>query len=135
VQEIRSGDPLLQETYEWYMKHLFGYHEKEARKYAKQRAKPRGGKTVSYSNSVGLFDTEVITSDMILDAFAQKRYRMFVESGHGSKWERIGQPMLMNTFDQFIVLNPYLSPKMRLAAATRQADEFMRHFERSGLGF
>lgn len=117
------------------MEHLFGYHEKESRRYSKQRVKSRGGKTVSYSNSVALSDTEVITSDMILERFAQKRYRMFKEPGHGSKWERIGQPMLMNTFDQFIVLNPLLSPKMRLAAATRQADEFMRHYERSGLGF
>lgn len=116
------------------MEHIFGYHEKKARKYSKQRAKQhaqkRGGKTVSYSGSLDLSGTQVTAPDLI----GIMKYHLW-EADAGSKWQRIGQPMLMNTFDQFIVLNPLLSPKMRLAAASRQVDEFMRHYERSGLGF
>jgi hypothetical protein len=134
VQEIRSGDSLLQETYEWYMEHLFDYHEKEARRYSKQRAKPRGGKTVSYSSSLDLSGTEASASDLVQEMFDYHRYVMFEAPGR-SKWERIGKPMVMNTFDQFIVLNPHLTPKMRAAALSRQIEEFSRHYERSGLGF
>ena len=116
------------------MEHLFGRHEQYSRKYAKERAKSRRGKTASYSSSLDLSGTQVTTPDMIMERIESMRYRMYQAPGR-SKWERIGKPMLMNTFDQFIVLNPLLTPKMRLAAATRQADEFMRHYERSGLGF
>ena len=48
------------------MQHLFGYHEKESRKYSKQRAKSRGGKTVRYSGSLDLSGSQVSGSDLIL---------------------------------------------------------------------
>ena len=88
----------------------------------------------SYFGSLDLSGSQVSGSDLIQKMLDYHQYVMFQARGR-TKWERIGQPMLMNTFDQFIALNPLLSSKMRLAAATRQAEEFMRHYERSGLGF
>ncbi len=120
---------MMKEVYDWYMEHMLGIHESERKAYAKKRGKERSRKTGSSSvdlavSGLSLHDRAQLKIDYMLDRAYRKDYGR-------SKWERIGAPMVANTFDQFLILNPLTPPKMRAAALARQTHELMQLRERS----
>ncbi len=120
---------MLQEMYDWYMQHMLGIHESERKAYAKKRGKERSRKTgSSYSDLVvsglSFHDRAQLKIDLWFDVLYRKDYGR-------SKWERIGAPMVANTFDQFLILNPLTPPKMRATAIARQIHEFMELYDKS----
>ena len=119
---------MLKEMYDWYMDNLFGIHEKEARAYRKKqnRKADRRRDSMALRSSTD----HVFTIDDLKQRMEYARYVMWKKPGR-SKWERIGKPVVMNMFDQAIILNPFLPPKMRAAAIARQLDEFMYRYDLS----
>ncbi len=114
---------MMKEMYDWYMEHMLGIHESERKAYAKKRGKERSRKADSRTidlavPGLSLHDRAQMKIDHMLDRMYRKDYGR-------SKWERIGAPMVANTFDQFLILNPLTPPKMRAAALARQVHEFM----------
>ncbi len=117
------------------MDNLFGIHEKESRRYSKARAKEFSRKKTSSGSSMAVRSGAVDRPGFVFrgqyfetaeDWWEDFSYKRFKTTEHGTKWERIGRPMVMNTFDQFIILNPLLPPRMRYAAAMRQFHEYQR---------
>ncbi len=119
---------MMKEMYDWYMEHMLGIHEKEARAYRKKqnRKADRRRSRVAVSR-----DTDYVFSiNDVKSHFEYVQYRMWKKPGK-SKWERIGAPIVANTFDNFLILNPFVSPRMRAAAIARQIDEFMYRYDLS----
>lgn len=106
---------------------MFRDHEKKRVAYAKQRAKQysKKGSRISdldMAHLQGLSDVDIKLNRMMDRAMRPMRQT----TGGGSKWSRIGAPMVANTFDQFIILNPFSTWKMRAVAIGRQVDELQR---------
>ncbi len=118
---------MMKEMYDWYMEHMLGIHESERKAYAKKRGKERSRKAVSRFvdldvSGLSLHDRAQLKIDYMLDRMYRKDYGR-------SKWERIGAPMVANTFDQFLILNPLTPPKMRATAIARQTHELMELYD------
>lgn len=119
---------MMQEMYEWYMEHMFGIHEKKARSYRTKQNR----KASRRRDSMAVRTTEnfVFSLDDVNQRLADARYVMWKKPGR-SKWERIGAPLVANTFDMAVILNPFVSHRMRAAALGRQIDEFMYRYDLS----
>ncbi len=120
---------MMKEMYDWYMEHMLGIHESERKAYAKKRGKERSRKADSRPVSLvvpglSFHDRAQLKIDYMLDRMYRKDYGR-------SKWERIGAPMVANTFDQFLILNPLTPPKMRATAIARQTHELMKFYDKS----
>ena len=114
---------MMQEMYSWYMEHMFHIHEKKRVAYAKRRTK-QYSKKGSRTSSLDMARFQSLTDDQIMMDRVMRPLRQ--STGGGSKFSRIGAPMIANSFDQFIILNPFSTWKMRAVAIGRQVDELQR---------
>lgn len=115
---------MMREMYDWYMENLGDYHLKEYHKFAEKESKKkqRNSKTTRNSSSMVVRSVQDY-HDLGINAL----YTVWNRSpGSGGKWENVAVPFMMNTVDNFIILNPLLPPKMRAAAAMRQFHEWNR---------
>ncbi len=120
---------MMKEMYEWYMEHMLGIHERERKAYAKKRSKERSRKADSRPSDL---DVSGLSFHDRINLAVDHHFDVLYRKDYGrSKWERVGAPMVANTFDQFLIFNPYTPSKMRAAAIARQTHEFMEVYDKS----
>ncbi|MBA7544652.1 hypothetical protein ES705_37013 [subsurface metagenome] len=114
---------MMLEMYEWYMDNLFPEHRRQAIKHAEKDGRDRKkrlaqGPTQRTSSKGGIriFERKMLEIQSGSFTYNPDRSR--------SKWERIGSPATASIVDWALIINPYIPPRMKWKAISRQYDRY-----------
>ena len=113
---------MMQEMYDWYMDNLFPEHRRQAIKHAEKDGRDRKKRLAQGPRiSDKPYDPEWIMRQGLAIRSGTFRYN---PDKSRSKWERIGSPMTASVVDWALIINPYIPPRMKWKAVSRQIDRY-----------
>ena len=107
------------------MDNLFPEHRRQAIKHAEKDGRDRKKRLAKGGAGPSREPTNMLWAD--LAPTRVNMTRMYIESNRyrgRSKWERIGSPLTASVVDWSLIINPYIPPRMKWKAVSRQFDRY-----------